>query len=335
MAAIMEDNLAGSMRTLMLALEGLSISFYEMGEGPMRALVERITDLVNWFTDLSDETKQWIMIAALVAAAIGPILIVMGVLLSSIAKVAAGFQMLGTVMTVLTGPIGITIAIIAALGIVIYNLWQTNEDFRTNMISIWESIKNLIMGVWEAIQPGAIVFMNIIMTLIGVLGTFIGAIINVVASVAAWVLAFIEANQWIMTVVQVIGVIIGVIAGFLAALAGLIAVIAVVVKAFMMIVAVVKAVIAVFVFFTSPVGIVIAVIGALIAAIVFLGDKFEWLGNIVDSVANFMSNAWNKFLGFFGAGTSEAAEEAENAIEGVSESGKENLDDLATSGTES
>src|SRR5699024_3503480 len=185
MAAIMEDNLAGSMRTLMSALEGLSISFYEMEEGPMRALVERITDLVNWFTDLSDETKQWIMIAALVAAAIGPILIVMVVLLSSIAKVAAGFQMLGTFMTVLTRPIGITIANIVSLRIVIYNLWQTNEDYRTNMISIWENIKNLNISVWEAIQPVKIIFINNIITLISVLCVFVGAIINVVATVAA------------------------------------------------------------------------------------------------------------------------------------------------------
>src|SRR5699024_4283041 len=71
MADVMEDNLAGSMRNLKSALEGLAISFSEMGEGPIRSLIDWVTGLINKFTEMDESTKQWIIIMGAAAAAIG------------------------------------------------------------------------------------------------------------------------------------------------------------------------------------------------------------------------------------------------------------------------
>src|SRR5690625_6045302 len=48
MAETMEDNLAGSFRSLRSALEGVMIEFYELGDGPIK-------DLIDWVTKLRSE----------------------------------------------------------------------------------------------------------------------------------------------------------------------------------------------------------------------------------------------------------------------------------------
>lgn len=301
----------------------------------VRGWTESIAELKSWYDNLSPSVQKTVQVLALFGSigliALGPVLKMIGAipaLIEGFTSVTTVVKGVAGVFTSLSAPMIATIAVIGLVVAAIVNLWRTNEEFRANVVTIWTNIMTLITSVWQAIQPGAMAFVAILGVLIGVMSELIGWVVGVVASITTWIVSFIEANQWIMQTIQVIGIIIGVIAGLVAAFM-------VVAKIIAIVIAVVKVVAAVFLFFTSPVGIVIAIIGALVAAIMWLGEKFEWIGNVVDAVADFMSNAWNKFLGFFGGGTSEAADEAESAIEGVSESGKENLDDLATSGTES
>lgn len=143
----MEDNLAGAFREMKSALEGLSISFYEMGEGPMRTLVEKFTDLVKWFTNLSDNAKQWIIIAAGVAAAIGPILIVVGTLIGFIPQVIAGFKILGVVIGAITSPVGLVVAAIGLLVAGLVYAYNKSEAFREIVNAAFEKVKEVVMDV--------------------------------------------------------------------------------------------------------------------------------------------------------------------------------------------
>src|SRR5699024_8499824 len=335
MADTMMDNLNGALTELSSAFEGVQIAIGTALIPAIQAVSEWLKSLADWFNNLDEPTQRSI---AIFMALTSVFLIVGGgmmLLVGFLPNLIAGFTAVKTVATALTTAIaGISLpmlATIAVIGLVvaaIVHLWRTNEEFRATLTSLWENIKTLIAGVWEAIQPGAMAFMQILGILIGVIGALIGWVVNVVAAIVEWIVAFIEANSWIMQTIQIIGMIVGVIAG-------LIAVFMVVAKIIAVVVTVIKVLAAIFVFLTSPIGIVIAIIGLLVAAVVFLGDKFEWLGNIVDSEGTFMSYAWDKFRGFFGKGTSEAADEAEGAIEGVAESGSENLNELEQSGTES
>src|SRR5690625_3219541 len=288
MAEIQMDNRNGALTELSSAFEGMQISIGSALIPAIRAVAEWVKSLVEWFNGLSESTKQKIAIFM----ALTSILLIVGggflLLIGFVPQIISGFQAVSTVFGALKGAIiGVNlplIAIVATIGIVvaaIIYLWQTNEDFRNNVISIWENIKAIIKGVWEAIQPGAQVFIEILMILIGVMSQLIGWVVGVVASFVEWIRAFIETHSWIMTVIQVIAVIAGVIAG-------LAVVIGVIVKVFTILVSIIKIVGAVFVFLTSPVGIVIAVISGLIAIVIWLGNKFEWLGNLLDGVANFM-----------------------------------------------
>ena len=331
----MKDNLQGALANLSSAFEEIQIALGEALLPHIKTLVEWIQAAADWFNNLSDATKQKIAIFL----ALSSVLLIVGggllLLIGFIPQIISGFQAVSTVFGALKSAIiGVNlplIAIVATIGVVvaaIIHLWQTNEDFRNNVISIWENIKEIIKGVWEAIQPGAQVFIGILMILIGVMSQLIGWVVGVVASFVEWIRAFIETHSWIMTVIQVIAVIAGVIAN-------LIVVVGIIVKVFTVLIAIIKAVGAILLFLTSPVGIVIAVIAGLIALVVWLGNKFEWLGNILSSVADFMSEKWNKFLDFFGKGTKDAADEASDAIEGVSKKGQEDLNTLAESGVAS
>src|SRR5690625_993864 len=240
MADEMQDNLLGALTELDSAFEGVQIAIGTALIPAIQAVAEWLKSLADWFNNLDEPTQRSI---AIFMALTSVFLIVGGgimLLVGFLPNLIAGFTAVKTVATALTTAIaGISLpmlATIAVIGLVvaaIVHLWRTNEEFRANITSIWENIKTLIVGVWEAIQPGAMAFMQILGILIGVIGVLIGWIVNVVAAIVEWVVAFIEANSWIMQTIQIIGMIVGVIAGLIAVfmvVAKIIAVVVTVIK---------------------------------------------------------------------------------------------------------
>ena len=154
MADTMESGLGGSFRTLKSAVEGLAISFGERLAPMMQKAVEKITTIVNWLTSLDDKTKDTIIRIAAIAAAVGPVLLVGGKLITGIGKVIKNVGsvmkvisgatkvtgLLGKTMTALTGPVGIVIAVIAVLAAAFISLYKNNEEFRDKVNAIWQQI---------------------------------------------------------------------------------------------------------------------------------------------------------------------------------------------------
>ncbi|MBT9143182.1 MAG: hypothetical protein DDT29_01581 [Dehalococcoidia bacterium] len=69
----------------------------------LHALVEIVSRVVNWFSSLGETTKTMIVTIALLVAAIGPVLMVLGFLFGAIAKVKAGIIALKSAFVVLKG----------------------------------------------------------------------------------------------------------------------------------------------------------------------------------------------------------------------------------------
>ena len=117
-------------------------------------ITELATVLINKFNGLDENTKNIILKITLLAAAIGPVIIVLGQLISSggvifgvlskisgaIAGVSAGTGTLSSVLTVLTGPVGIVIGAVTALGTAFLYLFNTNEEFRNKAMEVWNSL---------------------------------------------------------------------------------------------------------------------------------------------------------------------------------------------------
>ena len=150
------------------------LPYLEMG-------MQKLKELLSWWKQLDDETKESIVKFTALAAAIGPVLMVLGNLISSVGTILGVFQALSPVLhtvttvfgqlsaetNILTGVLNLVragisglsapmIAIIAVIGLVIaavVDLWKNNEQFRDNVMRIWNAIKDLFITLWETLKP--------------------------------------------------------------------------------------------------------------------------------------------------------------------------------------
>lgn len=178
MAQVQMDNLAGDWTKFTSALGTSQILISDMAKGALRELVQSLTDIVNWFNNLDEEQREQIVKWALIVASIGPVLLIIGKLITGVISLIqtintmkqafsvispvftrlgsdiTGFislvgeqGLMGTLSgltglssTVITAIAGITAAVVV-LGAAFLNLWNTNEEFRAKIIEIWEGIK--------------------------------------------------------------------------------------------------------------------------------------------------------------------------------------------------
>ena len=165
MAAVMQDNLAGQVTILKSQLEELAISFSDILMPTIRSIVSRIQELVDKLNQLDPQTKETIAKIALVAAALGPMLVVLGKTISSVgtvfsavSKLPALFSTVQSGIGAITGALGVSlgpllaiIAAVAALVAAFVHLWKTNDEFKSNIIAIWEQIKSTFTGLTQGI----------------------------------------------------------------------------------------------------------------------------------------------------------------------------------------
>ena len=165
MAETMQDNLGGQLTILKSQLEELAIAFGEILMPTIRKIVSHIQALVDKFNSLSPATKETIARVALVAAALGPLLVVVGKTMVGVGKLMQVVSnlptMLASAKTALTSfgaaiggisaPVVAVIAVIAALAAAFVHLWKTNEDFRNKMTAIWNEIKSIFEGFCHGI----------------------------------------------------------------------------------------------------------------------------------------------------------------------------------------
>lgn len=164
-AEVMRDNLSADVEELMGSLESLAITLASLIVPALRDFVQWLTQLINKFTALSPETQKTILTIAGIAAAIGPVLMVLGKLTSSVGsiittfgkipgalvKAKSAFSAIGAAIGGISAPVVAVIAVIATLVAVFKRLWDTNEEFRNNIIGIWNEIKDTLSGFFDGI----------------------------------------------------------------------------------------------------------------------------------------------------------------------------------------
>lgn len=134
-----------------IAQNQFKVAMGELGEQVQIALLpafEAATNAIKkvseWFNGLTDSQKQTILKIAAVVAAIGPVLVVLGTLASSISSLIP-------VIAFIASPIGIVIAALAAFvaGIVIaYNKVGWFRDFINASFNV---IKDIVVGVFKVL----------------------------------------------------------------------------------------------------------------------------------------------------------------------------------------
>lgn len=179
MADTMLNNLKGQLVLLKSALEGLAIQFGEILMPYIKQFVNWLQNLVQKLQEMTPEQKKQIVKWAAFAAAIGPVLLVLGKLTSSIgsiittfgkvpaaiAKVKSAFTAVSAAIGGISAPVVAAVAIIGVLIAAFVNLWKTNEEFRNKMTAIWNQIKGtfnkLCQGIVDRLNKLGFDFKNI------------------------------------------------------------------------------------------------------------------------------------------------------------------------------
>jgi TP901 family phage tail tape measure protein len=146
--AILRNRASEFARTLGEALVPILISAIDAAQ----PFLERIQGLATAFTNLSPATQQMIFGILAVAAAIGPILIVVGKLISAIGGIILVAVKVAAVMSGVGLAIAAVVVAVAALVAGILYLWNNSEEFREAVLRIWENIKAAVVTVIDMIK---------------------------------------------------------------------------------------------------------------------------------------------------------------------------------------
>ncbi|MEY8354924.1 phage tail tape measure protein [Lachnospiraceae bacterium 54-53] len=176
------ETTAAKLSQLKATLTEVGITFGELLLPYVQSAMELLKGLFSWLNSLDEGTKKIIITIALVAAAIGPVLIFVGKIVGSIGTLMTVIPQIATavsgvaaflsgtlvpaitgVITFITGTVIPAIgAVVAAIGIVpiaigaviaiIILLWNKCEWFRDAVTAIWEAIKTAAVTAWNAIS---------------------------------------------------------------------------------------------------------------------------------------------------------------------------------------
>lgn len=157
----------------------------------IQPFIEKIKGIAKYFTELSPATKKWIVILGGIAAAIGPLLALAGTILPAI----------GTGLALLSGPIGLIIAGLTAIGIVIYKNWspikKTLIDIANYFIDLYNESTAFRVGVQVVIKVFKDLFevgKFIFETLKNIIGGFIENFVNGFKTVGKIIKAVFTGN---------------------------------------------------------------------------------------------------------------------------------------------
>lgn len=172
MAAIMQDNLNGQLTILKSQLEELAISFGEMLMPVIRKVVTAVQGFVDKLNNMDEAQRKTIISIGLVIAALGPFLVILGTVISTVGKsmkayataakgikklmvaVMSGtgiFGKLGAALGGISAPVLAVVAVIAVLVAAFTHLWKTNDGFRENIIATWTQIKETVSNFCQGI----------------------------------------------------------------------------------------------------------------------------------------------------------------------------------------
>lgn len=114
-------------------------------------IAEKISQFTEWFNGLSESEKQMIIQIGLIVAAIGPLLIVLGTVVSSGAKIIGGIPVIAKGLSGLFGIIAANpvLAIITAIVIAVFTLWTTCDEFREGVLEGIDILKTVLTAGYD------------------------------------------------------------------------------------------------------------------------------------------------------------------------------------------
>ena len=175
MAEKMMGGFGGSLEKIKSSLDVAATSLGEALAPMIAKAAEWIQKLVDWFNNLSPSAQRVIGVVMAITAAIGPLLVVSGILLSSIGqflitgpKIISMFGAIGNASKILSGILSATpwmivaAAAIAAIILIVKN-WDKIKEFFSKL---WDAVKEIFTKAFEGIKLIITTYINIWKTII-------------------------------------------------------------------------------------------------------------------------------------------------------------------------
>ena len=185
MSDMMNNTLSGSLKQLGSAWEALQLSLGDT-TGPLSLVIGMFTKFLQALNKLPGPVKQFIVTIALIAAAVGPTLLIIGKMITSFLEIKKTIGILkgafgllkGSIGSLITGALGkiggfITGSVIPALsslwGVLMANpiilviagiaalvaafiwAWNNVDGFKEFWINLWETVKQAAIDGWNAV----------------------------------------------------------------------------------------------------------------------------------------------------------------------------------------
>ena len=145
------DSMALAWQNLQLALAAVGEAIGETLAPAMESITAVIQEFTDWFSSLDDSTQSTIVTIGLIVAAIGPLLLILGKVMTGISNITSALSTMGTSAT---GPIGLAIIAIAALvgGTLalkdsLHSAFEESSPFTEALASIEEANTNLATSI--------------------------------------------------------------------------------------------------------------------------------------------------------------------------------------------
>jgi TP901 family phage tail tape measure protein len=142
------------------SIHALGVVFGEDILPLLTPIVNKLTDMAKSFSNLDDNTKKSIIKFALIAAAVGPPILIIGKLTHGIGQTIDGFTRLsksisnaGGILKYLATPGGIVIVVIMAIAVAAFLLIKYWGPISTFFKKVWNEILAVTQKVWAAIGP--------------------------------------------------------------------------------------------------------------------------------------------------------------------------------------
>lgn len=171
MANAQMSGFAGSLESLKSNVDVLMVSLGEALAPMIQAIAGYIQQAVQWFNSLDDSTKQTIATVGLVAAAAGPVLLILGNVIKTVGFVIGGISKFIGIAKIVVGFLGgpATVAIMAAIALItlavthidwikekvgIAKDWIVEKvtSLKDSLTNIFNAIKSTVTTVWNGIK---------------------------------------------------------------------------------------------------------------------------------------------------------------------------------------
>lgn len=156
---VANDNLNGSLTILKSTVEGIGISFGERLTPYVKKATKWVQNIADKFNSLNKSQQDTIIKVALVAAAVGPALLVFGKTVSTVGKVVGAIGSLGrminsfgSIMGILTSPSGIVIGVLAAIAVGAVLVYKNWDKIRPVFNKVAIQIKKMVEVAKPAID---------------------------------------------------------------------------------------------------------------------------------------------------------------------------------------